>query len=140
MEVSIWREAVGQAEAWFGVDPTDFEPQSYYDRARGCRIGLPEHSRVITRVDVDTSTLKIVAITSRRVYPAPVVEVSREYTFHFTEMVSVGQPIPDDLKYYLVEALRAQGFTLCACNKTVVPDRPPYPVYCAACVPCEAQA
>lgn len=140
MEVSIWREVVGQAEAWFGADPTDFEPQSYYDRARGCLMGVPEDARVITRLDVDTSTLKIVAITSRRVYPAPVVEVSREDTFHFTEMVSVGQHLSDDLKYYLVEALRAQGYTLCACNKTVVPDKPPYPVYCAACVPCEAQA
>jgi len=140
MEVSIWREVVGQAEAWFGVDPTDFEPQSYYDRARGCRIGLPEHSRVITRVDVDTTNgFKIVGILSKRVFPEP-EEKRKDYTFYGPELIEVGQRLHEDLFYYLEESLRAQGYTLCACNKTVVPDKPPYPVYCAACIPCETQA
>lgn len=139
MEVSIWREAVGQAEAWFGVDPTGFEPQSYYDRARGCRIGLPEHSRVITRVDVDTDGFKIVRISSKRVFPEPVKEEIKNYTFYGSVLIEAGQRLHEDLFYYLEEALRAQGYTLCACNKTVAPDKPPYPAYCAACVPC-AQA
>ena len=140
MEVSIWREAVGQAEAWFGVDPTDFEPQSYYDRARGCLMGVPEYARVITRLDVDTNGFKIVGILSKRVFPEPVEEQRKDYTFYGLELIEVGQRLHEDLFYYLEESLRAQGYTLCACNKTVVPDKPPYPVYCAACIPCETQA